>query len=190
MLFRSFENAWQTEPGTFLAYAGCDTLAVITLSFYDQINTEVILENGALTALAEGAGYQWLDCDSGFEPVPGQTAQSFTPEATGNYAVEITQNGICVDTSACYYVLVTGMTEKTGQNILVFPNPAGDVLMIEMNRSYEGTLTISGFTGKILLNKEFGDSRLTVDISQLPPGIYYLKIQTGKTSLHKKIIKK
>ena len=98
------QGGWQTLPGTYLDFGGCDTLTNIALSFYDEINTEVTLENGTLTATTGGAEYQWLDCDDNFSPIEGETAQSFTPTVSGNYAVEITENGTCVDTSACYTV--------------------------------------------------------------------------------------
>ncbi len=100
------QNAWQTEAGSYLAYAGCDTLASTTLSFYNEINTEVTETGGTLTATAAGAEYQWLDCDNNFIPIEGETSQSFTPEVTGNYAVEITENIICTVISECYFVEV------------------------------------------------------------------------------------
>ena len=178
-----------TLPGTFIANAGCDTLANITLSFYDEINTEVTFADATLTALAEGAEYQWLDCDAGFETIPEQTAQSFTPDATGNYAVEITENGMCTDTSACYYVLVSNVFEKTTETIAVYPNPANDVLTVDLNHNNGGNLKVADFTGKIIINTTFQGSKFTLDISQFPSGIYSLNIQAGEKSLNKKIIK-
>ncbi len=183
------ENAWQTLPGTFVANAGCDTLANITLLFYDEINTEVTFADGTLTALAEGAEYQWLDCDAGFETIPEQAAQSFTPDATGNYAVEITENGICTDTSACYYVLVSNVFEKTTETIAVYPNPANDVLTVDLNHNNGGNLKMTDFTGKIIINTTFQGSKFNLDISQFPSGIYNLNVQAGEESLNKKIIK-
>ncbi|HPE35082.1 MAG TPA: T9SS type A sorting domain-containing protein [Bacteroidales bacterium] len=175
------ENEWQTEPGTFFAYAGCDTLDIINLSFYDEINTEVVILDGTLMALAEDAEYQWLDCEAGFQPIEGQTAQTFTPEVTGNYAVEITAYGMCVDTSACYLVVVNGMAENCPENMNVFPNPAGDELNIELNGYDNGTLKMIDFTGKVVMISDFKSSNFALDVSRLPAGIYYLMIHTGNT---------
>ena len=56
------------------------------------------------------AAYQWLDCDDAFAPISGESNQSYTPTATGNYAVEITVQG-CIDTSACTLIDFTGIDE-------------------------------------------------------------------------------
>jgi len=63
-----------------------------------------------LTATQTGATYQWLDCLNGFQPIAGETNQSFTPSNDGNYAVEITVNG-CSDTSSCFLIEIIGVDE-------------------------------------------------------------------------------
>ena len=138
------QNAWQTQPGSYLAYAGCDSLALTNLSFYDEINTEVTLIDITLTATAAGAEYQWLDCDNNFNPIEGETSQSFTPEVTGNYAVEITENVICSATSECYFVEIIFVVTFTVTDINY--NPLENV-NIQINNSdiqtnQSGTATI------------------------------------------------
>lgn len=138
------QNAWQTQPGSFLAYAGCDSLALTNLSFYDEINTEVTILNITLTATVAGADYQWLDCDNNFYPIEGETSQSFTPEVTGNYAVEITENEICSAISECYFVEVNYVVTFTVTDINY--NPLENV-NIQINNSdiqtnQSGTATI------------------------------------------------
>jgi hypothetical protein len=183
------ENAWQTEPGNFIAYAGCDTLANITLSFYEEINTEVVVIDGLIGALLEGAEYQWLDCDDDFAPIPGATEQTYLPDESGNYAVEITTNGMCVDTSDCHFVIPTDVVEMDAGKISIYPNPALDLLTIEMESNQEGTLKLFDFTGRILKKVNIRASKHQLDISALPAGIYYLQVDTGSGSLHRKIIK-
>jgi hypothetical protein len=76
------------------------------------VNTSVTQTGSTLIAGANGAIYQWLDCN-GLTPLSGQTYQSFTATAPGSYAVIVTQNG-CSDTSACFSttsgcgILITG----------------------------------------------------------------------------------
>ncbi|MCF8304400.1 MAG: T9SS type A sorting domain-containing protein, partial [Bacteroidales bacterium] len=183
------ENAWQTEPGTYLGYAGCDSLANINLTFYEEIDTTVMLEDGTLTALTEDAAYQWLDCDAGYEPIEGATEQLFTPEATGNYAVEITEHGMCVDTSGCHYVVVTNLPERHPANIAIYPNPAKEVLIIDLKSRQHGYLKLLDLAGKEVMNQAMDGIKTELDISRLPAGIYYLQVQTGEAILNKKIIK-
>ena len=63
-----------------------------------------------LTADQNNATYQWLDCDNNNSPITGETAQSYTPTVTGNYAVEVTLNG-CSTISECTLVDFTGVNE-------------------------------------------------------------------------------
>jgi len=54
--------------------------------------------------------YQWVDCDNAFAPINGENSQSFTASVTGNYAVEIEDEG-CVVTSACELIDFSGLEE-------------------------------------------------------------------------------
>ncbi len=76
---------------------------------------QVTQNANVLTADQASATYQWLDCNNTYSPIPNATNQTFTPSITGNYAVEITLNG-CSDTSACFLVDYTGITELIGQS--------------------------------------------------------------------------
>ena len=63
-----------------------------------------------LTADQNNGTYQWIDCDNNNAPISGETNQSYTPTATGNYAVEVTVNG-CTSVSECVLVDFTGVDE-------------------------------------------------------------------------------
>ncbi|WP_417353626.1 LamG-like jellyroll fold domain-containing protein [Flavobacterium alkalisoli] len=79
-----------------------DGLATITGV---TINDEVTLEETTLTATeaATGTTYQWVDCDNEDAPIDEATSQTFTPTASGNYAVIVT-NGGCSVQSDCMEV--------------------------------------------------------------------------------------
>ena len=78
--------------------AGLNSIISVT-----QIGTQ-------LTADQNNATYQWIDCDNNNSPISGETNQSYTPTATGSYAVEVSMNG-CVDTSSCFLVDYTSIEE-------------------------------------------------------------------------------
>jgi len=63
-----------------------------------------------LTADQAGVSYQWLDCDNGYAVISGETNQTYSPTATGNYAVQVTSGG-CSDTSACFTVSIVGLED-------------------------------------------------------------------------------
>lgn len=75
-------------------------------------NNSVIDLTDQLVSAANGASYQWLDCNDNYSVIPGETSQSFSPSSNGSYAVQIYEvGGICVDTSACYTISVIGISE-------------------------------------------------------------------------------
>lgn len=76
------------------------------------IDNTVTVNGPTIMANQTIAAYQWVDCDSAFAPISGETNQSFTAIVTGNYAVEINVLG-CVDTSACELIDFTGLEELT-----------------------------------------------------------------------------
>lgn len=67
------------------------------------INKNIISLNNVLYSQDTLCSYQWTNCNNGYSAITGQTNKSFTPSASGSYAVKILKNG-CIDTSNCIYV--------------------------------------------------------------------------------------
>jgi len=102
------------------------------------VNTSVTQAGYTLTANANGAGYVWINCNGNI-PVSGQTSQSFTVTATGNYAVIVTQNA-CSDTSNCVLVDVSGHIPPTPGSIV------GNTLVCHGSTNIYGVAPVSGAT--------------------------------------------
>lgn len=71
--------------------------------------------------------------------------------------------------------------ERSDQELLLYPNPVHDVLYITSGKAFEGSmnLLITDATGRIVVNstrQEQGSFRTSVDISQLAPGVYVLRL--------------
>ena len=147
------------------------------------IDDNVTNVNNVLTADQAGATYQWLDCDNGNAPIAGETSQSFSPSANGNYAVEITLNG-CVDTSDCEFVdfgLGTHDLESS-MEILVYPNPTDGKFNVEIVGLNGGDveLRISDLQGRIVLSEMLegiAENHIEqVDISNRESGVYVINV--------------
>lgn len=138
--------------------------------------TTGVTQNGSmLTADDAGATYQWLNCDSAYAPITGATNQSFTPDSTGNYAVEITLDG-CVDTSACILVDFTSLNEVEDFEFVVFPNPASNEFSVIVDGEIE-EIWLSDMTGRSV--KSF-DRTSNLSISGLVSGNYFVHIVTNR----------
>jgi hypothetical protein len=168
---------------------GSSTPQTATINVTNIDNT-VDLTGLTLTANQAGATYQWLDCNNGNTPISGETNQSFTPAANGNYAVEITLNG-CMETSSCTVVNSVGITETSADNLTIFPNPGNGIYTIS-NISSQGNIRIKIYTaeGKIIFQESsFSETDITVDISSHPQGVYLLEIDNQQSIAYSKIVR-
>ncbi|MDD5570647.1 MAG: T9SS type A sorting domain-containing protein [Bacteroidales bacterium] len=76
------------------------------------------------------------------------------------------------------------------KQIELYPNPANTKIIIETSKSNaNGTIYISNINGQELIKLQATSCKLQVDISNLPSGIYFVKVVTDKTVEVGKIIK-
>ncbi|WP_343634998.1 SBBP repeat-containing protein [Fluviicola sp.] len=153
---------------------GCDS--VVTLNLTVIVNTLVSVNGITLSSNQTGATYQWLDCDNANAPIPGATAQSFTPATNGNYAVEITVNG-CTETSGCITVTTVGLESEEQNGLKIYPNPVLENLFIETPESV--TIQFADISGKIIQTEQLTAGGNTISLSKLTAGVYFITSSSG-----------
>ena len=164
-----------TIPNT----AGCDSLMTLNLTI-NTVDTSVAVAGSSLTANAVGATYQWLNCDINYAVISGATNQTYTPTVTGNYAVEVTENG-CTDTSSCYNLTITGIKDPIAvEKFVVYPNPTSGVFTIERGTTQHIHYELTNIIGKSIRKGALTDKQTTIDLSEYDNGIYLLNID-GET---------
>ena len=172
------------HTSNLVSSSGCDSVVETTLNI-TTINLSVTNSNGVLTSGASGATYQWIDCGNSLA-INGETSQSFTPSVTGDYAVEVTQNG-CTEMSDCYEVQVSSIqTQEKTVKISVFPNPtAGDITIdVAGNSEFE----IFDNSGKSVWKGTLksGKNNITLNVSN---GVYIWTIIRGSGDVeHGKLV--
>jgi len=125
--------------------------------------------------MADGADYQWLNCDENYTPVIGEENQSFISTENGTYAVQVTENN-CIDTSECITILTVGSQHELSNQVLVYPNPSSGILHIEGLQTLKSNARISilDVHGKNI--KRINLDSKTLNLSKFSPGLYYLEI--------------
>lgn len=180
-----------TYNDTLSNAAGCDSIITINLSI-DTVNTMLTQSGDTLMADTAANAYQWLDCDNEYAAISNDTNQYFVPSASGNYAVEITQNN-CVDTSDCYRVRITGLLQNDfGSAFNMYPNPSTGTISVNLGAVYDDVkATISNSAGQQVTSHNPGKARQFDMQIQGNAGIYLLTIKTrsGKKARFK-IVKK
>lgn len=167
---------------------GSDTITVTPIAG----NVMTTLAGNTITANFSGAMYQWINCSAGNTPIPGETNQSYTAVASGNYAVIVT-NGVCTDTSACTAIVVTGIHENNFNNtVTIAPNPFTYQTVITFGEEQKNcTVKILDVLGKEIFSKVFEERKkqIIIDKGEMTKGIYFIQlIMENKSVMNKKII--
>ena len=187
----NWHGAYYYSSGSYndslLTFNGCDSVYVLNLSVI-SVDTSLTVSDPAIIANASGASYQWLDCDNAFDIIPGETSQSYTATANGNYAVLITQ-GLCSDTSACLHITTVGIASTQTEKISIYPNPVTNELIIEKKGNREKIdFEILNTLGQIVFKGNLIE-KTVVQTNNYTPGVYLIKLQNGKSFEFNKIIK-
>ncbi len=172
---------------------GCDSLITLNLNLV-KIDTSVSKSGSTLESNASNADYQWLNCENNdYTVIQGATGQSFNPDQSGNYAVQITKEG-CLDTSSCRQVSTAGLNSKQtgGTNVVsVYPNPFEDVVQVRLAKTYEEVqVSIRAVSGKVLQKATHSNAKTLNMALDQPKGLYFMTILTPDNQTVIKLMKR
>lgn len=170
----------------FTSEFGCDSLVFTYVEVADPINVDVDTEGNLLEAHAEDVDYQWITCDP-FEPIDGATDQTYEAPEDGFYAV-IIYDGDCVDTSECYEINTSGLTDNTTTDFNVFPNPNNGNFVINSQQLVGSRLQIFNIAGELIYEDYIKSNAEQVQIEDHPAGLYLIRITTDSGTLVDKIV--
>ncbi len=89
-------------------------------------------------------------------------------------------------------LVVTGTEPAWSSQMAIYPNPASTTLTVDLPRSEViETMTIRSLTGAAVWQPTVGKRQhtITLDVGQLPKGMYFLQIQTANGTANRKILK-
>ena len=189
------DNQVFTSSGQYVVVipnsVGCDSVITLNLTI-NNVNNGITNNSPTLIATATGASYQWLDCDSNYALIAGETNQNFTASINGNYAVVVTQNG-CTDTSTCETVNNVSILENSFIVIpKLFPNPTTGELTLELENAYDNiTINVKTVNGKLVSTQDYKSTKnITFEIKKAT-GIYIIEVSNQQGDSAKlRVIKK
>lgn len=82
------------------------------------------------------------------------------------------------------------VTVGDASRLSVYPNPVADILTIYAEGKIINELTIFNVSGKLLEKLEPHISQPVVNLSQYPPGIYFIQVRTAEGTLRRRVLKK
>ena len=88
-------------------------------------------------------------------------------------------------------VVVIGLTKSIGEDVFVYPNPASDRLRISEIYTEADEAQVIYVSGKVTPVRldYYGDGSLSLDISDLPNGVYILRMIVDRKVIQKRFIK-
>jgi len=170
---------------------GCfDTSTVSVLTVHALPVPVIQNNNNVLSTTQSYATYQW---NLAGQPINGATSATYTIASDGSYTVTVSDANGCQGTSAA----VQGSTAVNNisgiaSSLKLYPNPAKDILVLERSgtASDAWVIALTDLAGKTLQQHTMSGTGITLDISRLDAGIYFVKV-TGKQGSHTlKVVKR
>jgi len=89
------------------------------------------------------------------------------------------------------YENTVGITDLNKDNVMVYPNPASDVVHLKLVLSKDQTAyaNLLDISGKIILSQQINaETTSDIDVSGLQNGVYHLAIKVGAQTLNKALV--
>ena len=194
-------NICYNTPGAYpVTLIGSNGITGDTLTLNNYITVypfpppQGILQNGdTLFANAGGVTYQWFFNGA---VIPGATDQYYVATASGNYNVVATDENSCEVEAVLNNVIAVSSQLAVGNlQLAIFPNPVKNKLEVRNLEQYPDAsikiYSILGTAVSLPTVPKFRDKLPTclLDVSMLPPGIYFLELKTDSGSIVKRFVK-
>jgi hypothetical protein len=169
------------NPGSYVLSLrtahGCDSIVTVNMAWKAPIDNSIQLSGRTLKASQAGATYQWVNATTN-QPIAGATKAEFTPDESGNYAVEITFDH-CRVVSDTYSLNILGAESTQKEGITAYPVPTRNRLVIDAGQTVIRRLTLTDAHGVEVVQKAVNQSgHIELDIEHLAPGVFILTTQT------------
>ncbi|HMQ49081.1 MAG TPA: T9SS type A sorting domain-containing protein [Saprospiraceae bacterium] len=102
--------------------------------------------------------------------IRGDNAAPLAPEGPIANATTGQDNAVVTNGS-----ILRSYTKTANENIKIYPNPTQSELNIELTENQYEEITIFTSKGQVVYNADKGADRYTVDVSQLSPGMYFIR---------------
>ncbi len=174
------------------APSGCtdesELIEIVSVNF-----TAEITEDGATLSASVGASYQWYDQVTGI--INGATESTFMPTQPGDYYCVVTSVDGCIATSNTIFYDPVSIDELPQiQSITLLPNPVEDILQVQLEAEVATALQMELLTahGQQLMLQNWrwqGTQSFTVNMTDLPGGVYLLRLSNAEGQMVRKVIK-
>lgn len=165
--------------------------AAFTIPTVGCVNVAITPTNTSTGATS----YVWSTTPSAFSiNTTTSTAPNITFSNPNTYTVTLVASSGTSTTSVTHTITIAstcvGIAENTilSSNMHVYPNPAKDVLNIEVTTTENYSVTLTNLLGKVILTDKSSKEKASLNLNSVAPGIYFLTIDLKGEKATKKII--
>jgi hypothetical protein len=161
-----------------------------TINFCTGDSVEISISAGA-----GNGSFQWYLSGSA---ISGATNPTYFATSKGSYNLEKTNLNGCTDSAAVATMLVDtcniGLFELNGSSFDIYPNPASDLVTIDFNSFTNTDITelqlvgIDGKTIRVFNIKHAHSNGMSINVSDVNTGIYFIRMTTSYGQIVKEII--
>ncbi|MCX6197909.1 MAG: T9SS type A sorting domain-containing protein [Bacteroidetes bacterium] len=185
-------NSYMTS-GAVSVYASNECGSTSTLSFnviyVDTPQITITQQGSVLSANSAGAAtYQWYDSGA---LISGANSADYTPVASGNYTVSITNQYGCSTQSAAFSFIYNALNKIANENgFRIFPNPNSTKrLQFLVEKDWlGGEIKIIDATGRLVAKQQTTTLKFEIELPLISSGIYIVSLEKGTQVLRKKLI--
>ncbi|MEI6765153.1 MAG: right-handed parallel beta-helix repeat-containing protein [Bacteroidota bacterium] len=173
---------------------GNSAAATHAIGLYPVPAIPVISVSGNNLISTSAYAYQWQLNGS---EIPGAVLQAIAPSGSGFYNVTVYNSFGCSATSAPFSYNASGVDEVTtdASGMNVYPNPVHTMLTLTADFAQEQTFSVRlmnvlGELVNVIDDNYTGTAySRTVNMEQLPSGVYYIILSTKDKNIYTKVVK-
>ncbi len=185
-----------SKAGTYVVTLSITDINNNTESFTQEVQiiyndaplNTIVLNGNSLLSLQQAIGYQWY---RNGEAVDGAVSRSMDYDGIPGDYVVATKGTECNVISNSF--LITALEEETPAELIIqlFPNPANTSIQVNLPQQFKtpGKVTVYNALGQVVLQQNFTESEIMLDVPYLAEGFYHLEVLSNFIVSEKVLIK-
>lgn len=168
----------------------CNASLTYTNLSNDSVRCKQIRVNASNVTLPITLNISWASNPSGNTIVVNDSVRVYTDVCPGTYTVKLTDANGCKDSIVFMINEPVGLNNVDANNLFVmYPNPASNMLELNFTHQSNRTITVTDVQGKVYMQFTSNQTNQQIDISTLPQGFYFIRVDDENGVSTKKLIK-
>jgi hypothetical protein len=174
-----------TQSGTYTQVIpnsnGCDSTITLQLTLnYSPITPIISVLSDTILSVPsqQNVTYQWINCIT-LAVIPNATNDTIFASTNGQYSV-VVSNGCGSDTSDCITIDNIELNELPISSLTLYPNPTFNTVFISGLSDENSPYELMDMQGRMIEKGFLSNALNTIDLLNLPKGLYWLSIENFK----------